>query len=175
PGRHPPPTSGPLDPDEVLTDFPTVTKVLDDATNGPIQHEREEDDENLDLPTPLPAPQRHPPLLVDEMPQPADPQPIEQPQHRRSARIPIPTAKVSTDPNAETNTERAVQESKEAGERVHESCAERRRMLDGLHERQGSEARDVIPGDPDLDRVLAALITPVEGHPDLDPTELDAE
>ncbi|KAG6912079.1 hypothetical protein DXG01_000847, partial [Tephrocybe rancida] len=122
-------------------------------------------------------PQQQPILPTDVIPPRDQSQPQQQrdqTQVWRSSRVPIPTEKAAPDADLEMRTERAVRESREASERVRESCAEQKRMLDDLRE-QPEEMCEVIQGDPDLDRVLAALAEQTNGEPDLDPTDLDAE
>lgn len=140
-------------------DSPSMSSIAKSSSHIPTSHPQDDDNNIPAIPGPIleAIPTQH--------------EPAQEPQVRRSTQIPIPTEKMCTGDRPETHTEKAVRESREAGDRLREVRQERRR-----DEREPIDAggTDVtVDPQPDLDQILSAL-NAIEDLPDLSP-EADPE
>ncbi|KAG6882870.1 hypothetical protein C0993_008856, partial [Termitomyces sp. T159_Od127] len=146
--------------DRPETDTPTIELIVQRSIPQPTQ---DDDDKRVCLPGPADnSNNQNTEVRTEEnsVPQVVVPpqytEPVPQQQPRRSTRTRVPTEKTAQDQQYETQLEKAVKESKEAGERAKETRADRRRLIEELQQAV-LRGDDTNVGADDIDRVLAAL------------------
>lgn len=124
--------------------------IIPDDDEEDITHNRDNRTELVNALLDIPAD----PVLQEQPAEPAQELP------RRSARIPVPTARSRPDNILETPVERAVRESKDSAAWICKARADHQCALDELHHRENEQEQvpQIVEGENEnLDQILTAL------------------